>query len=79
MHAKPKAMELIDHLLTNPYMTVRRATQLLQVSQPTARTAVMALQAAGILVERTGRAWGRVYVATRILDAIDVKPAPSAL
>lgn len=77
MHAKPKALALIDHLLTNPYMTVRRATRLLQVSQPTARAAVMALQAAGILIERTGRAWGGVYVASRILDAIDIKPARS--
>lgn len=77
MHAKPKALALIDHLLTNPYVTVGRATRLLQVSQPTARSAVMTLQAAGILIERTGRAWGRVYVAPRILDAIDVKPARS--
>ncbi len=75
MHAKPKALAMIDHLLTNPYMTVGHATRLLDVSQPTARAAVMALQAAGILVERTGRAWGRVYVAPRILVAIDVKTA----
>jgi Fic family protein len=74
MRAKGKALALIDYLLTNPYITVGRAQQILQVTQPTARSAILALQDAGIIIERTGRSWGRIYVAPRILDAIDVKP-----
>jgi Fic family protein len=62
----------------NPYITVGRARKLLNVSQPTARSAIIALVDAGVLFERTGRSWGRVYVAQRILDAIDVKPKPTS-
>ncbi len=67
------AMALIDHLLTNPYLTISRAERLLNVSQPTARTAVLTLEKMKLVTEVTGRQWGRVYVAKRILDVIDVK------
>ena len=33
----PKAIELVDALLVNPYLTVARAQRLLKVSNPTAR------------------------------------------
>lgn len=78
MKSKAKALILIDYLLTNPYITVGRARKLLNVSQPTARSAIIALVDAGVLFERPGRSWGRVYVALRILDAIDVKPKPTS-
>lgn len=78
MKSKAKALILIDYLLTNPYITVGRARKLLNVSQPTARSAIIALVDAGVLFERPGRSWGRVYVAQRILDAIDVKPKPTS-
>ena len=68
-----QAMALIDHLLTNPYLTIARAQRLLNVSQPTARTAVLTLERMNIIAETTGRQWRRVYVAKRILDAIDIK------
>jgi Fic family protein len=71
---RPRALALIDHLLTNPYITVPRATRLLSVSQPTARSAVLALQQLGVIQETTRRVWGRIYVAPEIMAAIDVKP-----
>jgi Fic family protein len=67
---KPKAVALIDRLFENPYLTVARAAEILATSNPTARTAIHALTAAGILREATGRSWGRVYVAQAILDLI---------
>jgi Fic family protein len=70
---KPKAMALIDYLLTNPYITVARAGKVLQVTQPTARSAILALEEMQIIRESTGRQWGRIYVAPRILAAIDIK------
>jgi len=70
---KPRAMALIDYLLTNPYITVARAGRVLQVTQPTARSAILALEEMQIIRESTGRRWGRIYVAPRILDAIDIK------
>ena len=74
MKNKAKALALIDHLLTNPYITVARAQRLLDVSQPTARSAILALEDARIIVNRSGRTWGRVYVAKEILSAIDARP-----
>ena len=68
---KPKAAALIDSLFTNPYITVSRASELLNVSLPTARQLVIALEEVGVLQEVTGRAWGKIYVATRILKLIE--------
>lgn len=68
---KPKAAALIDPLFTNPYVTVSRAADLLHVSLPTARQVVRTLEESGVLQEVTGRAWGKTYVATRILKLIE--------
>jgi len=71
IRSKPKAVALIDPLFANPYMTVSRAAELLNVSLPTARQVVKALEESGMLQEITGRAWGKTYVATRILKLIE--------
>ena len=65
-----KAAGLIDQLFVNPYMTVKRATQILNVSNPTARKAVLQLEQDGILREVTGRDWGKIYLASAISEAI---------
>jgi Fic family protein len=70
----PKAVGLIDQLFVNPYMTVARAAQVLDVSNPTARKAVEALVKEGVLKEVTGREWGRVYLAGAISEAIQNLP-----
>lgn len=69
--ASPKAMELVDALLVNPYMTVARAERLLKVSNPTARQIVSKLEKLRLLSEITGRAWGRLYLARPILRIIE--------
>ena len=71
MRSKPKAADLIDPLFINPYITVARAAQLLNVSLPTARQAVKVLEEAGILHEFTGRSWGRTYVAADVLRHLE--------
>ncbi len=71
LRRKPNAATLLDELFSNPYLTVSRAARLLNVSYPTARSAVVHLQKEGLLEEVTGRAWGRVYLARPILDAIE--------
>jgi Fic family protein len=68
----PRALKLLDTLMTNPFVTVSRAQKLLGVSNPTAREAVNRLQAAGLLEETTGRSWGKLYLAKPILRIIDV-------
>ena len=71
LRSKPKAAALIDPLFSNPYITVSRTAELLKVSLPTARQVVRVLEESGLLQEVTGRAWGKTYVATRILELID--------
>jgi len=68
--AHPRAASLIDELVRNPYITVARAERLLDVSNPTARSAVNALVKEGVLEEITKRAWGKLYVATPVLAII---------
>ncbi len=68
---RPKALALLDALFANPFLPVARAEKILRVSNPTARQVVRVLQEEGILREITGRAWGRVYLARAILQAIE--------
>lgn len=68
---QPKAAQLVDALLVNPYMSVARAQRLLGVSNPTARQAVARLEKLGLLAEITGRDWRRLYLAKPILRIIE--------
>jgi Fic family protein len=72
LHRKAKALELVDHLFVNPYVTVRRAAELLDTTSQTARQAILTLEERKILFEITGRSWGRVYLARPIWDVIQV-------
>ena len=67
----PKAVALIDPLFQNPYMTIARATQLLNITHPTARQVIKALEDTGVLQEVTGREWGRIYKANEISRVIE--------
>jgi Fic family protein len=62
----PRALELVDHLFMNPYITAARAAELLRISVPTARRVLTELAEAGALREVTGRTWGKLYVADPI-------------
>lgn len=68
---KPRALALLDELFMNPYVTVARAEQALEVSNPTARQAVALLQKHRMLKEVSGRLWGKLYLAQPILDVIE--------
>jgi Fic family protein len=75
LSGKPRALALLDRLFENPYVDVAQAQKALGVSNPTARQVVATLQREGLLQEVTGRAWGRLYLARPILDAITGSPA----
>lgn len=67
----PKALALIDELFANPYISAARVKDLLGVTDPTARSALAALEQAGVVRETTGRAWGKSYLAQGVLKAIE--------
>ena len=71
LREKPKAVALIDPLFKNPYITIARATKLLNITHPTARQAIKVLEDAGVLQEVTGREWGRIYKANEISNVIE--------
>jgi Fic family protein len=67
---RPKALALVDEIMRSPFITVAEAQRLLAVTNPTARTAVLALVEVGLLEEVGGRKWRRLYVARPVLDAL---------
>jgi len=71
LRTTPRAVELLDELFTNPYITVARAASALGVSNPTARQVVAALENARMLEEVSGRAWGKLYLARPIMRVIE--------
>jgi Fic family protein len=78
LHAKLKgkhrAGALLDELFVNPYITIARAAQKLNVSVTTADKSVSLLASLGILSEETGRTWRRIWVARPILKALESSP-----
>ena len=71
LKGKPRAQILVDELFMNPYTSVTRAQQALGSSNPTARAVVQHMEGKGLLNEITGRSWGKLFVAKRILDIIE--------
>jgi Fic family protein len=68
--ARPAAVQLLDRLFVNPYITAKEVATRLQVSDPTARAAISDLLGQGVLVEVSGRKWGRVFLAAELLSAL---------
>ncbi len=80
---KGHALRLADELFRTPAMTVPEAQRILDVANPTARSAVRQLEARGLLVEWAEKRWPRVYLARHVLDAVlhpleDLRGGPGA-
>jgi len=65
---------LVDQLFVNPYLSIAQAADVMGVSQPTATKVLKGLEANGWLKETTGRNWGKIYLAHKVLAALE-KPA----
>jgi Fic family protein len=65
---------LVDQLFVNPYLSIAQAAEVMGVSQPTATKMLKGLEAKGWLKETTGRNWGKIYLAHKVLAALE-KPA----
>lgn len=68
-----RALALVDHLLTNPYLTVTRTAEALKVSFPTAQKLVDLLVKRKLIQRQGERRWGRLYVCKPVLEAIEKK------
>lgn len=69
----PRAAALLDRLFANPYISAAAAATVLDVSVPTARSTIARLEKAGLLRETTRRNWGRIWLASPILEALETK------
>lgn len=66
---------LIDELFLSMFVTASRVAASQRVTALTARTSIAELVTAGVLKEVTGRNYGRVYVAPKMLEIVDRRAA----
>ena len=72
VHAPGLSLKLVDHLFTQPLMTVRHAQHLLGgVTYPTAKNNLDKLASAGIVKEEQSRQGTRYYIAKKIMQLTD--------
>lgn len=69
--ANSTAAKLLNLLLAQPAIDVKLASAQLGVSEEAARTALVSLQEAGVVSEISGGKRNRVFVATKVLEALD--------
>ncbi|MBL9218199.1 MAG: Fic family protein [Opitutaceae bacterium] len=62
---------LVDQLLVNPYISIGKAATVMGVTHPTATKILRKLEAGGLLREVTRRTWGKIYLATGVLAALE--------
>jgi Fic family protein len=77
VRGKARALALVDYLFLNPYLTVKRSQEFLEVSNPTARAAIAALEQAGIVTTFVDRPWRKLYVSSPILDILNRLDLPN--
>lgn len=68
-----RALALVDHLLTNPYLTVTHTAEALGVSFPTAQKLVELLVKRKLIQREGERRWAKLYVCKPVLAAIEQK------
>lgn len=71
LRGKANALGLLDGLFINPYMSISRAAKVLGKTHPTAKAAITVLEENGILKEVSGRQWGRLYLCSPVLNALE--------
>ncbi|WP_320067739.1 Fic family protein [Micromonospora sp. RTGN7] len=65
------AVRIVEDLIGYPMITPTTASQMYSVSYPAVNTAIRRLEGLGILQERTGRRYARVFAARDVLRIID--------
>lgn len=64
------AIQLLELLPTNPIITVNMASEILELTAPASRKAVLLLDSLGILREVTGKRRGRMYAFQEYIDIL---------
>ncbi|MEJ2738968.1 MAG: Fic family protein [Dehalococcoidia bacterium] len=69
-YRSPLLGQIIDHIFTQPVVTVKSIQEQLKVTFPAANKAIQVLARENILTETTGRKRNKVYVAQDVLDIL---------
>jgi Fic family protein len=73
----PVPVKLVDQLFASPYLTNKKAAEVLGMSFPTAQRHIGKLESAGILREITGRSRNQVFLAAEVMALLEVPVAPA--
>lgn len=74
-NASASLLRLVDLLFERPAVTIGDAATALAVTHRSARLSIQKLERIGIVTEVTGKERNRVYLATGVVDIVDVAPA----
>ena len=67
------ALDLLEEIFLNPFVTISYAAKRLKTTYPTAKAAVDKLRECGILVEASDKRWGKAYKAQELLKLLEKK------
>jgi Fic family protein len=72
MHATTNAQKALDLLFQSPYIDIPYLAKELHLEYPTAKRAIDALEAAGIVTEITNQRRNKIYCAQNVLNMLDI-------
>lgn len=67
------ALDLLEEIFLNPFVTISYAAKRLKTTYPTAKAAVDKLRECGILAEASDKRWGKAYKAQELLKLLEKK------
>ena len=65
------ALDLLEEIFLNPFVTISYAAKRLKTTYPTAKAAVDKLRECGILAEASDKRWGKAYKAQELLKLLE--------
>lgn len=75
--ARGVVLEIVEDLIGYPIITPSQAASLHNVTYPPANNAIQKLEALGLVIEITGKDYGRMYACHSVMDAIETLDASS--
>ena len=67
------ALDLLEEIFLNPFVTVSYAAKRLKTTYPTTKAAVDKLRECGILAEASDKRWDKAYKAQELLKLLEKK------
>ena len=72
MNTSSNVVYLMEHMFSNPYITIPRAAKVLKVTYPSAKNVVMTLVDMGILKQTNISYRSKIFLAEEIEEALKI-------